>query len=55
MKDGYTDDVNKIEKRITRIHPLNTNPEMLYYWYTHMKPEDLEEPNSTLYVIKLKK
>jgi len=55
MKDGYTDDINKIEKRITRIHPLNTNPEMLYYWDTHIKPDDREEPNPTFYVIKLKK
>ena len=55
MKDGYTDDVNKIEKRITRIHPLHTNPEMLYYWDTRINPDDREEPNPTIYVMKLKK
>ena len=37
------------------IHPLVTDSEIFYYWHTHMKPEDKEEPNPTLYIIKLKK
>ena len=54
MLDGYTDDINGIEKRV-RISPLVTDSEIFYYWHTHMKPEDKEEPNPTLYIIKLKK
>ena len=54
MQDGYTDDINGIEKRVS-IRPLSTDSEYFYYWYTHMKPNDLEEPNPTLYIGKLKK
>ena len=54
MQDSrYTDDINQVE-RVT-IRPFHTNPEMFYYWHTHMKPDDLEEPNPTLYIGKLKK
>ena len=54
MLEGYTDDINGIEKRVD-IRPLNTDSETFYYWYTHMKPGDHEEPNPTLYIIKLRK
>ena len=54
MQDGYTDDINGIEKRIS-IRPLITDSEICYFWHTNMKPEDKEEPNPTLYIIKLKK
>ena len=54
MLDGYTDDIHGIEKRV-RIRPLVTDSEIFYYWHTSMKPEDREEPNPTLYIIKLKK
>ena len=54
MQDGFTDDINGIEKRVS-IHPLHTDSEIFYYWYTHIKPDDSEEPNPTLYIIKLKK
>ena len=54
MQDGYTDDINNIEKRVS-IHPLNTDTEIFYYWHTHMNPDDLEEPNPTLYIGTLKK
>ena len=54
MQDGYTDDINNIEKRKS-IRPLNTDAEIFYYWHTHMNPNDLEEPNPTLYIGKLKK
>lgn len=37
------------------IRPIVNNPELLYYLYTHTNPADLEEPNPTLYVVKLKK
>ena len=54
MQDGYTDDINNIEKRVS-IRPLNTDFDVFYYWHTHMKPDDFEEPNPTLYIGKLKK
>lgn len=54
MQDGFTDDINGIEKRVS-IRPLHTNSEIFYYWHTNMKPDDPEEPNPTLYIIKLKK
>ena len=54
MQDGYKDDIHQIEKRVS-ICPLNTDSEMFYYWHTHMKPDDLEEPNPTFYIGKLKK
>jgi len=54
MKDGYVDDINQIDKPVT-ILPLNSNTEMFYYWHTTIKPDDLEEPNPTIYIGKLKK
>ena len=54
MLEGYTDDIHQIEER-KWIYPLCTNTEMFYYWHTHMKPDDLEEPNPTLYIGRLKK
>jgi hypothetical protein len=54
MQDGYKDDIHGIEERVF-IHPLSTDSEYFYYWYTHMNPNDLEEPNPTLYIGKLKK
>jgi len=54
MLDGYTDDINGIEKRVS-ILPLHTDSEIFYYWHTNMKPDDREESNPTLYIIKLKK
>ena len=54
MLDGYTDDIHGIEKRVS-IRPLVTNSELFYYLHTNIKPDDLVEPNPTLYIIKLKK
>ena len=54
MRDGYTDDINGIEEPVT-IYPFNHNTEMFYYLHTNMKPDDLEEPNPTLYIGRLKK
>ena len=54
MQDGYTDDINGIEKRV-RIRPLVADSELFYSLHTNMKPDDKEEPNPTLYIIKLKK
>jgi len=54
MQDGYTDDINSIEKRID-IRPFNLNTEIFYYWHTHMNPNDREEPNPTIYIGTLKK
>ena len=54
MKGGYTDDINKIDKQVI-IRPLNFDTEMFYYLHTNMKPDDLEEPNPTLYIGRLKK
>jgi len=53
MMDGYTDDINGIEKRVN-IRPLHTDSEIFYYWHTNMKDDDREEPNPTLYIGKLK-
>ena len=53
MSIGYKDDIHELEY-LREIRPFNTNPELFYYWYTHMKPDDLEEPNPTLYIGKLK-
>ena len=52
MQDGFT--VDGIASRVS-IRPLNTNPEMFYFWYTHMEYDDMEEPNPTLYIRRLKK
>jgi len=54
MQDGYTDETHLIDNRIS-IRPLNSDTEYFYYWHTHMKPDDMEEPNPTLYIGKLKK
>ena len=54
MQDGFTDDVNNIEKRID-IRPVGLNTEIFYYWHTNMRPGDREEPNPTIYIGKLKK
>ena len=54
MQDGYKDDIHQIGDRQT-IRPLSSDTEMFYYLHTHMKPGDLEEPNPTLYIGKLKK
>ena len=53
IRDGFTDDIHQIEN--IKIRPFHSNPEMFYYWHTHMDPNDLEEPNPTLYIGKLKK
>jgi len=54
MQDGYTDDINGIDIRV-KIRPFNLDTEMFYYLHTNMKPDDLVEPNPTLYVGRLKK
>ena len=54
MQDGYTDDIHNIETPV-KIRPLNLNTEMFYYWHTHMDPDDIEEPNPTIYIGTLKK
>lgn len=54
MQGGYTDDIKQIEKRVY-IRPFNLDTERFYYLHTTMKPGDLEEPNPTLYIGKLKK
>ena len=54
MLDGYLDDIHGIETRVN-IRPLNNDSEYFYYLHTHMNPNDLEEPNPTLYIGKLKK
>ena len=54
MKDGFTDDINQIEEPVI-IRPFNLDTEMFYYLHTNMKPDDIEEPNPTLYIGRLKK
>jgi hypothetical protein len=51
---GYTDDIHQFKDEIM-IHPIPSDTEMFYYLHTNMKPDDLEEPNPTLYIGKLKK
>ena len=52
-RDRYRDDIHKIDS--VRIYPFHTNPEMFYYLHTRINPDDIEEPNPTLYIGKLKK
>ena len=52
LADNFLDDIHQIETRVN-IRPCNT--ENFYYLHTHIKPDDLEEPNPTLYIGKLKK
>ena len=52
MQDGFTDDINLIEEPV-RIRPFASDTEWFYYLHTHMKPDDIEEPNPTLYIGKL--
>ena len=56
----YKDDFNNIEELVEGrpyrpIRPMSNNTELFYYWRTHIKPDDLAEPNPTLYIGKLKK
>ena len=53
IRDGYKDDIHHIEQPV-HIHPLSINSDYFYYWHTHIKPDDLEEPNPTIYIGKLK-
>ena len=54
MKNGYKDDIYIIDKPI-KIYPFNSDTEMFYYWHTHIKADDIEESNPTLYIGTLKK
>ena len=53
VQDGFIDDINQISP--ARIRPFKLDSEIYYYLHTNMKPDDLEEPNPTLYIGKLKK
>ena len=46
-------DIYDIEEKTIR--PVSNNTELFYYFHTHMESDDLEEPNPTLYIGKLKK
>ena len=37
-----------------KLIPDKHNPELIYYWKTNFKPDDLFEPNPTLYIGRLK-
>ena len=55
MKNGFTDDIHQIEKRIN-IRPFARDTELFYYWHTHLNEIDINnEPNPTLYIGRLKK
>ena len=54
LNGEFTDDMNQIEEQV-KIRPVTMNTELFYYLHTHMKPDDIEEPNPTLYIGKLKK
>ena len=57
----YRDEFNNIEEEVRGnslrrpIRPVSNNTELFYYWHTHMKPDDMNEPNPTLYIGRLKK
>ena len=53
IQDGFSDDINQIFP--ARIRPFKLDTEMFYYLHTNMNPNDLEEPNPTLYIGRLKK
>ena len=53
MKDGYTDDINRLEAPVG-FRPFNTNPERFYYWHTRQVPVGIDTPNPTLFIGKLK-
>ncbi|MDR0542016.1 MAG: hypothetical protein LBH19_07355 [Dysgonamonadaceae bacterium] len=56
MQGGYTDDISPMEKRgMIHLRPSVLDPEQFYYLHTPEKPDDLEEPNPTLYIGKLKR
>jgi hypothetical protein len=55
MKDGYTDDVHRLEKRVS-IRPFDSDAEKFYYLHRCEIPAGSdEEPNPTLYIGTLKK
>ena len=54
IQDGYIDDINHTEKPV-KIRPFNSDTEFFYYLHTKIKPGELEEPNPTLYIGRLKK
>ena len=51
----YKRRVNIYDPEEKTIRPISNNTELFYYLHTHMYPEDLEEPNPTLYIGTLKK
>ena len=53
MKDGFTDDIHTGEKVV--IQPLHNDTNKFYYLHTNIKDDDIDEPNPTLYIGKLKK
>ena len=52
-EDGFVDDIHTREKVIIRPFWFDSN--MFYYLHTSMKPDDIKEPNPTLYIGRLKK
>jgi len=53
MKDGLTDDIHTREKVV--IQPFYNDTNKFYYLHTHVKEDDIDEPNPTLYIGILKK
>jgi len=47
------DEMNGTEGK-KMIRPISNNTELYYYFHSNMKPEDIEEPNPTFYIGKLK-
>ena len=52
MKDGYKDDIYTGEN--VKIRPLNSDANQFYFLHTEISDTDLEEPNPTLYIGRLK-
>ena len=53
---NYKDDFNNIEKDVFYgpFRPISNNTELFYFIHTNIESDDLEEPNPTLYIGKLK-
>ena len=54
INDEFIDDINLIKERV-KIRPVTMNTELFFYLHTHIKDEDIEESNPTIYIGKLKK
>ena len=55
IETGKTYNDLTFEPDKSKYYPIDNNPEFLYLLNSNINPDDLEEPNPTLFLIKLKK